>query len=138
MGEPRPGFSHYDLDGNPCDWRVWAMLFQDWGRRCVAQDQVGPYRVSTVWVGIDLGFLRYPAPPLIYESMVFGDTDTLPVEQWPWDEGRLPWDQDTTRYPTREAAEQGHRELVALIRHELELADDAQPTNLPSDPRWES
>jgi hypothetical protein len=67
----------YVLDENrnavPCaDLMVWAKAFETADRR-VARDEVGPYSVSTVFLGIDHSFGE--GPPLIFETMVFGPPD---------------------------------------------------------------
>ena len=61
---------HYDLQGRPCSLRQWATLMEKPGVRFIAKTNVGPFRVSTVWLGLDHGF-GYPGPPLIFETMVF-------------------------------------------------------------------
>lgn len=64
--------------------------------RIVKQDLVNPFFVSTVWLGLDHQY-NPEMPPLIYESMVFGN-QRKEMEQ--------------RRYTTREQAEAGHKELV--------------------------
>ena len=64
----------------------------------VAEDFVGPYRVSTVFLGIDHG---YPGPrPVLYETMVF--------RGWA--------DRACERYCTREEARLGHEAMLARVR----------------------
>lgn len=88
---------YFDWDGRPIDRDEYARLWQlphhvahvDLGRRG---------RVSTIWFGLDVGFP--PAPPLIFETMVFGG----------------PLDGFVDRYPTRSTAEAGHALVVRLLR----------------------
>lgn len=61
------------------------------------RDQIGPYRVSTMFLGVNHGLYT----PLWYETMVFGP-DGAPSDQ--------------QRYPTRDAAIEGHAEMYARIR----------------------
>lgn len=92
---------HYDRAGNLIDIDRWALLMQDRRYQVLVQDHVGPYMVSTVWLGIDHNFDE--GPPLIFETMVF-KTDSV--------EGR--------RYTTEEEALAGHAELlneVSLLGH---------------------
>ena len=55
-----------------------------------------PCNVSTVWIGIDMGFMR-TGPPIIFETMVFGG----------------PFGDATMRYATEMAAQEGHVRTVA-------------------------
>lgn len=112
----RPMF--YDPDGNPIDMWGFERLWGDPAVRFVAQEHVGPYFVSTVWLGVNYNFTW--GPPLIFETMVFGESGEDPLSvSGTFDQ--LPLDQDTYRYATREAAERGHRDMVALVRAELDV-----------------
>jgi len=51
------------------DLMAWARAFEDDAGRRVARTEVGPYTVSTVFLGIDHQF--GDGPPLIFETMVF-------------------------------------------------------------------
>jgi len=94
-------FSHtYDLHGNPISLRRWAELFEDFDGRVVGDTEVGAYRVSTVWLGLDHSFGH--GPPLIFESMVFARG--------------TPYDADCYRYATLEDARAGHEQLVTVLR----------------------
>jgi len=60
----------------PCDdLEIWARMFGDAEARRVGADDVGPYRISTVFLGLDHNFGE--GPPLLFETMVFspGDDD---------------------------------------------------------------
>jgi hypothetical protein len=80
-----------------------------WGRwlvhaaRHVAEEQVGPARVSTVFLGCDrqLG----SGPPLLFETQVF------------WDGHALHYEMD--RYATRAEAHAGHAALVERVKAAL-------------------
>ena len=63
--------------------------------------------VSTVWLGLDHGF-GMGGPPLIFETMIFGDHGVSDHGQW--------------RYSTEQAARQGHAEAVFLAKGQLSLA----------------
>lgn len=101
----------YDKLGKPLTVEQWAALFEGWtledieAYRRVAEDDVGPYWVSTVWIGHNMNYGPV-GPPLIFETMVFagGDEDTLGI------------DLDQYRWPDLNTAEQGHREVVELVR----------------------
>lgn len=95
----------YDRRGNPLSHKDWSRLFTygGWDYKVVAKTQIGPYLVSTVWLGLDHGF-GMTEQPLIFETMVFnertGDTD---VDQM-------------HRYATEDEAIRGHEEIEARIR----------------------
>lgn len=103
---------YWSPQGEPLELLEWAEMFErrsledpSWWR--VGHDRIGDVEISTVWCGIDMGFLRYgDPPPLIFESMVFG--------------GGL--DDEQRRYATWADAEVGHAELVELVRLELAVA----------------
>lgn len=71
--DPRNVSGHYVLVGQTPvlerDLLTWAAWFETADRR-VAEDFIGPYRVSTVFLGLDYGF-GAKGPPLIFETMVF-------------------------------------------------------------------
>ena len=81
-------------DAKPCDdLLAWGQWMQEADRK-VCRDQVGEYDVSTVFLGLDHNY-GGNGPPLIFETMVFGD-DELDVE----------------RYATWNEAERGHDAMV--------------------------
>ena len=100
----------YDRDGNPLpdDWEFGAgRLVSHWatdqrvGRTVVGAD--GDYRgwvVSTVWLmGIDHNY-GGEGPPIVFETMVFGE----------------PYDNDLRRYATEEQAMRGHLAVLDNLR----------------------
>jgi hypothetical protein len=101
---------YYDRDGKPITLERWAELrHQDQDYQRIAEDTVGDYWVSTVWLGINHQFGN--GPPLIFETMVFAeDGRALEGECW--------------RYSTEQQAAAGHREVVTMVRHELELTGE--------------
>lgn len=105
----------YDRDGRPIDVETANELLLDWEYRRVAEDQVGPYWVSTVWLGIDhgFGFGPEPHPPIIFETMVFATHRNTERET-------LGPDLDCRRYTTEEEARAGHEEMVLLVRATLQ------------------
>jgi hypothetical protein len=104
--------TYYNRHGEPIELMVWAHLVDDREYATIEQTQVGPYWVSTVWLGIDHNFLG-KGPPVIFETMVFAvnrDDPTLET---------LGPDMDCRRYCTEEAAKAGHDEMVLLIEATL-------------------
>lgn len=67
---------YYVLDGKRVvpvpgdDVRVWGRWLESEKHRHVAISQIGAYRVSTVFLGLDHSF-RDDGPPLLFETMVF-------------------------------------------------------------------
>lgn len=107
-GIPDPPM-HYDRAGTPISLRRWAELGQDDDYRRVASTTVGRWWISTVWLGLDHGFLPGMMRQ-IFETMVF-DRDGAVGEDW-----------EMRRYATEEGARRGHEEMVQLMMT-LENAD---------------
>lgn len=104
---------HFDRQGNPLTLWEWIPLHGDPKYRRVAATQLGfdgGIFVSTVWLGTDHSFGT--GPPLIFETMVFDRTTSASMAN----------DLFMDRYSTEEQALAGHEAMVALVRHELELA----------------
>lgn len=91
---------YYTLDGHtpvPCDLLTWGRMFEDAEGRTVAQDSIGEFRVSTVFLGMNHSF--GDGPPLLFETMIFG--------------GRYDDDEYQTRCTTWEEAEEMHKVACA-------------------------
>ena len=76
-------------------WGRWMELHRE--DRIVAQVQVGPFFVSTVFLGLDHGFCS--PTPVLFETMVFAGPKGRDLAQ--------------DRYSSWEQAEEGHRRMVA-------------------------
>jgi hypothetical protein len=99
----------YDKGGQPISIEEWSRLkFLVPGYFRVAETDVGPYWVSTVWLGFDHSF-GGPVP-LIFETMVFGEDGTAMNDY-------------TDRYPTEATAKEGHRQVADLVRWDLEHSE---------------
>lgn len=114
----------------PCeDLLTWANWLEHDKNRFVAQEHVGEFWVSTVFMGLDHNW--GDGPPLLFETMVFRPTTT---------EDRLKWAKDSVeilstmiipdrlsvddapmfRTPTWEMALETHAEAVAWCRKRQE------------------
>lgn len=93
----------YDRDGMPISVEEHARLLGQEEYRRVADDQVGSYWISTVWLGYDHGFGRTGAP-VIFETMVFAEN------------GKVGPELEQRRYSTEAEALAGHAETVLLVR----------------------
>lgn len=122
---------YYDKEGNQLDQRSAWILLADYYYKRVALTEVGPYTVSTVWLGLDHNF-GFGGPPLIFETMVFTTSAWNADRSDPDSEGLL--DIDCRRYPTQEEAEAGHEEMVTLIRATLQEELPHAGSGLPALP----
>lgn len=93
--------SYFDRDGQPISFDQWVDLRTQEDRR-VAQTVVGKCRVSTVWVGFNMGL---SGEKLIFETMVFGG----PLNE------QIAW------YSTLEEALAGHDKMVLLVQESEEV-----------------
>jgi hypothetical protein len=97
---------YYSLIGRlpvPCrDMIEWARWMEK-GERVVAQTQVGPLWISTVFLGLDHNHSGR-GDPLLFETMIFGDAE----ERGEGD-----------RYTTWDEAERGHARFVEECRRRL-------------------
>jgi hypothetical protein len=102
---------YYDRQGERItDPQRWVDLMEDREEyRRVAEDTVGPYWVSTVWLGLDHNY-DPDGPPLIFETMVFARDH---------DDTSFGFDFDMRRYSTEEEAIAGHNEMVTIVRASL-------------------
>lgn len=103
---PSLGMAFYDRRGRPMDgWEGLSLAFGFIpGYKRVREAYVRDYRVSTVWLGFDQGFVPFNRQPLIFETMVFGPNDH----------------RERLLYSTEEEAVEGHfailHRLLALRR----------------------
>ena len=112
----RYGPRYYDKKGHPIAFCAWAVLYESrkedgGGYYRVAQTTVGPWWISTVWLGMDhnFGFVRHDEerPPIIFETMIF----------WHGPEGGEPdHDRPMARYSTLAQARRGHANAVREYR----------------------
>jgi len=91
------------VDGEPVyepELLTWARWFETSAKeRIVAQDTIGDTLVSTVFLGINHSLIT-GAPPILYETMIFGG----------------PHDQYQKRSSTRAGALDRHNHAVALAK----------------------
>jgi hypothetical protein len=104
------------LDRTQANLLIWGEWFEHADRR-VAQTQVGPYWVSTVFLGLDHNFTG-TGPPILFETMVFSSDEE--------GERGSPVDLEMHRYSTWEVAEMGHHTIVQLVKLTLEQQADVK------------
>lgn len=99
---------HYILDkkGNPVvtDLMTWAKWFEK-AERYVGLDQIGPYKVSTVFLGLDHQYGK--GPPVLWETMTFSNPPDLELDQI-----------QKRCSGSREQAEAMHREVCETVKRE--------------------
>jgi hypothetical protein len=106
---------YMEIDGKVVstpDVKTWA-LWNDTNDRRVARDEIGPYVVSTVFLGLDHSF-GGEGPPVLYETMVFGRDPYM---------NRDFLERDMARYHTREEALAGHQQMVDRWTQMLQEAE---------------
>jgi predicted solute-binding protein len=86
----------------------WARTLER-GNRHVGDDCIGDVRVSTVFLGLDvgMGWLYDTGPPLVFETMVFPDCDLI------------------GRWATYDEAEAEHAKVVETYRAIAEILEQA-------------
>lgn len=105
----------YDRQGNRLSMSRWILLTDDEDYRRVASTDVGPYWVSTVWLGMDHSF-GLGGRPILFETMVFQRDQRDDRD----DEDVGVRDLDCVRYWSEEEALKGHEDMVTLIRATLQ------------------
>lgn len=111
----------YDRQGNPITTAEWGRLVADDDYRRIGLTEIGPYTVSTVWLGLDHSFRE--GPPVIFETMVF-TTSAWNTDRTEEDHELL-LEIDAARYHTEQEAITGHEDMCTLVRATL---DDQPPT----------
>lgn len=95
----------FGMDFNDPEFQRWSeWMFTNDARRIVAQDCVGPFLVSTVFLGVAIS-LREAASPMLWETMVFENDSPNSVYAY--------------RYGSRSDALSGHATAVDLFRSKL-------------------
>lgn len=91
---------YYDRAGNQIDVNQWIALSSEEYKRVALSEGVVPgVVVSTVWLGLDLGY--GDGPPFIFETMVFGGAH----------------DEEQERYSTEADALAGHARWVDAAKN---------------------
>lgn len=101
------GGMYFDRLGSSIDMWEWAERFGDWKYKRIAFARVGRIQVSTVWLGLDLGFSG--GPPLIFKTMCFPVRRRDQHKEWPSNNYQA-------RYSTEQAARLGHERIVNQLR----------------------
>jgi len=103
----------YDKDGRRIDFKEWGRLSDDDDYRRIGLTEIGPYTVSTVWLGLDHSYMG-GGPPIIFETMVF-TTSAWEADRSDPDHELL-MEIDARRYCTLQEAMDGHVEQCLIVR----------------------
>lgn len=82
------------------DISKWAKWFENADKQ-IAYDEVNNKRISTVFLGLDHGFLD-SSKPILWETMIFGNINM---------------DEYCERYSSAEDAIEGHKKAVELVKN---------------------
>ena len=101
----------YDRDGNELSSAdELERLLCDKSYKVLKQETIGDLRVSTVWLGVDHGFVP-GLKPVIFETMIFGG-------------GKHHLDGELWRYSSEEEALEGHKNAVKMVLAYQEANDE--------------
>jgi len=100
--------NYYARNGDEITMEQYGALLMDPAYKVVEQTDIGPYWVSTVWLGLDHNW--WDGPPLIFETMVFANGQRDDPDE------RGLTDFDMHRWSTEEEARRGHEEVCTLVR----------------------
>lgn len=112
----RMGLQYYDWDSRPI--LQWEYSFKHrYFPVHVGDDIINGWRISTVWLGLNLSFGKN-GDPIIFETMIFKEDEDLP------DNEELLHYQE--RYSFLKEAAEGHREACKRVREITEERIDAK------------
>ena len=96
---------YYDRQGKEIDILEMGSLHENPNYRCVKQEKVGNYFVSTIWLGMNINFFK-ERPPIIFETMIYNE-EAEEIDGY------------TERYSTEEEAIKGHEVAVQLCKDKI-------------------
>lgn len=104
-------YNYFDKDGNEIKYDKWVQMISDFSYRIIDYYEIGPYHVSTVWMGVNHNIRGDPIH--IFETMIFreddDETDELHLCQ--------------TRYSTLTEAINGHERAVKMVIEAVNRTD---------------
>ena len=118
----------YDRGGRRIDFATYVQLHLDNpGCEHIASQRVGDYWVSTLWFGIDTGYLPGPRQPgnrrapAVYQTLIERLDDNAAAP------GVLGLTPDTLRYVSEADARAGHAQAVEALREATHDATAERP-----------
>lgn len=104
------GSWYRDKEGNQIDIDRLEELLQDNDYRVIKQETIGPFWVSTVWMGVPHGIM----PEFSYfETMIFEPSNINDPRN------NLGKEIDCWRYHSKQEAEKGHEEICQIVHKRL-------------------
>lgn len=110
-GPSLTGPRYYDRNGNKLTAEQWVILYDQMEYRRIRCSDVGGYRVSTLWMGIDYKFIEAGAPVIFCTTLLVQPTNNTP--HWTRMEAY------TTHYTTEQYAREGHEAILGLVCKQL-------------------
>lgn len=105
------GPRYYDRLGNRLTSEQWVLLYDQMEYRRIRCTDVGGYRVSTLWMGIDHKFIEAGAPVIFCTTLLVQPTHATP--HWTRMEAY------TTHYTLERFAREGHEAILGLVCKQL-------------------
>ena len=110
----------------------WAKWFEDGDNSRVKLTRVGPYFVSTVFLGLDsFSFFFGEGPPILFETMVYTD-QKIPSVLFDRDVSDFLDEQE--RCATWLEAEVQHQAMIDKLREAHDDVEQLEPKPLAADP----
>jgi hypothetical protein len=114
----------------PCTLSEWAMWDPEHVKRIIGRHETETHLVSTVFLGLDHGWIGLDTRPIWFETMIFDKTQRHELElggklTGTWTIGESVYEE---RYSTLEEAEQGHQAAIAWLEAELAKGRNARRT----------
>jgi hypothetical protein len=97
---------YYGRDGRPISLHQWSYLLANFEYKVVRRNHLHHAMVSTVWLGLDHGWLE-DGRPLIFETEIFPQRNR---------DARAAWQGRQWRWSTEAEARRGHQCIVEAIR----------------------
>ena len=105
----------------PCTLTEWATWDPEHAKRIIGRHETETHLVSTVFLGLDHGWIGLDTRPIWFETMIFDKTQRRELEldgklTGTWTIGDAIYEK---RYSTLKEAEQGHEAAIAWLEQEL-------------------
>jgi hypothetical protein len=105
----------------PCTLTEWATWDPERAKRIIGRHNTETHLVSTIFLGLDHGWMRLDSRPQWFETMIFDKTQRHELQlgsklTGTWTLGDVIYEE---RYSTLEEAEQGHQAAIAWLEEEL-------------------
>jgi hypothetical protein len=105
----------------PCSLTEWAEWDPEHEKRRIGRHETETHLVSTVFLGLNHGWIGLDIRPIWFETMIFDKTQRHELEvggklTGTWSIGETIYEE---RYSTLEEAEQGHQAAIAWLKERI-------------------